>query len=169
MASQIRNLGENTTPLMNIAGSILEASTIRRFDQESGPGGIPWPKSKRALGLVKGKPAGKTLTDTADMRDSVTHVVRPGQVEVGVDGLKNPIKAPANQFGVSSNGVVIRHTRTINSAFGVPLPAPKTVTVRGHARRMVIPPRPFIGLDDDDRRDLEEAWRDHLIGLFSND
>lgn len=164
---QVRNLGADPQPLLHIAGSLLEASTVRRFDEEKGPGGIPWPKSRRAAGLVKGKPPGKTLTDTGDLRDSIRHEVRPGEVEVGADGLKNAVKAPANQFGVHSSGVVVRHSRTINEAFGVPLPAARTYTVRGHARTMNIPARPFVGVDDEDRIDLEDAWRDHLIGLFN--
>lgn len=171
IAQRVRNLGEDPTPLLQIAGSILEASTIRRFQEEKGPGGIPWPKSKAALGQApraSGKISpGKTLTDTGDLRDSIRYEVRPGEVEVGSDGLKNPVKAIANQVGSNRQAVVLPHTRTIKSAFGVPLPGgAKTINVRAHGRVTNLPARPFVGIDDDDRRDVTDAWLDYLRSLF---
>lgn len=163
---RVRNLGEDATPLMHIAASIFEASVIRRFDTERGPGGIPWPKSRRAAGLVKGKPAGKTLTNTGDLRGSIRTRVAPNEVEIGSDGLKNPVKAIANQEGSHRQSVVLAHTRTINSAFGIPFPSPKTVSIRAHGRMTNLPARPFIGFDEEDKRDLGDVWRDHLKGLF---
>lgn len=167
---RIANLGEDPAPLMQIAASIFEASVIRRFDEEKGPGGIPWPKSRRALGEAVGprgpRRAGKTLTNTGDLRDSIRTAIRPNEVEIGSDGLKNPVKAIANQMGSHRQTVVVRHTRTVNSAFGIPLPSPVTSTVRGHGRMTNLPARPFIGFDEDDKRDLGEAWLDHLKGLF---
>lgn len=166
------DLGNDPTPLLKIAASVFEASTIVRFDEEKGPGGIPWPKSRRAAGLVKGKPPGKTLSDSGDLRDSILPGnrlnvdIRPYEIEFGSDGLKNPVKAIANQMGSHRQTVVVRHTRTVNSAFGIPLPSPVTSTVRGHGRMTNLPARPFIGFDEDDKRDLGEAWLDHLKGLF---
>lgn len=170
VARRVRNLGEDPRPLLEIAGSILEASTIRRFQEEKGPGGIPWPKSKAALGTApraSGKvSAGKTLTDTGDLRDSIRYEVRANEVEVGSDGLKNPVKALANQFGSNRQSVVLAHTRVIRSAFGIPLPEPRAVSVRAHGRITNLPARPFVGVDDVDRRDLTDAWLDYLKGLF---
>jgi len=174
VARRLTNLGEHPAPLLGIAGAVLEASTLRRFDEEKGPGGVPWPKSRRAGGFSVGRRGprqpraglGKTLTDTGDLRDSIRYEVRDNEVEIGSDGLKNPVKALANQFGSHRQTVVVRHTRTINSAFGVPLPKPVTVTVRGHGRITNLPARPFIGIDDEDRRDLGEAWNDYLVSLF---
>lgn len=164
---QVRNLGEDPTPLLGIFGAILERSVIKRFESSKGPGGVPWPRSKRTLGKKKrGVPSGKTLVDTGDLRNSIRYVVRPGEVEIGSDGLKNPIKAVANQFGSNRQTVVVKHTRTINSAFGVPLPQAKSITIRGHGRVTNLPARPFIGIDADDRADVNEAAREYLIGLF---
>jgi phage gpG-like protein len=174
VAQRVYNLGEDTEPLLAIAGSILEASTIRRFDTESGPGGIPWPKSRRAGGYSVGRRGprqprgtiGKTLTDTGDLRDSIRYELRPGEVEVGADGLKNPVKAIANQLGSHRQTVVVGHTRTIRSAFGVELEEAKVVRVRPHGRITNLPARPFVGVDDQDRDDLGDAWSDYLIGLL---
>lgn len=166
IATQVRNLGEDLTPLLLITRDVLVASTLVRFETGKGPGGVPWPVSRRAAGLVKGKPAGRTLVDTQDLMDSIRGEVRASEVEVGSDGLKNPIKAIANQFGAHGQTVVVKHTRVINSAFGVPLPTPKAVNVRGHGRIVNLPARPFIGVDNEDRSELNSLWRDHLIGLF---
>jgi phage gpG-like protein len=167
---QIRNLGADMTPLLLIVGGVIKDSIAKRFIDERGPGGVPWPKSKRALGLVKGrngrKQPGKTLQDTGDLRDSIRSEVRGQLVEIGADGLDVPIKAAANQFGTTgsySNSLVKRHSRVINSRFGVPLPAgPTRESVRAHIRS--IPPRPFLGVDAADREALDEQFRAYLIG-----
>lgn len=164
--AQVRNLGEDPHDLLVIAGSVLEASTRRRFETGRGVGGIPWPISRRAAGLVKGKPAGRTLVDTQELQDSIAPEVRPNEVEIGVKALSNPVKAIANQFGSHRQTVVLPHTRTVNSAFGVPLPGPVTQNVRAHGRITNLPARAFIGVDDEDKADLNEVWREHLIGLF---
>lgn len=167
---RIRNLGADPRPLLEIAGAVLRDSILERFNNETGPDGIPWPKSRRALGLVKrnGKPVpgGKTLQDTGDLRDSIRYEVRPGEVEVGADGLKNPVKAVANQFGSRRPTVVGFHVRTINSAFGIPLPQPRQQFVSSHTRQTNLPARPFVGVNAADHDQLNEAWHDHLLGLF---
>lgn len=170
-ARYVRNLGENPRPLLEIAGSILEASTLRRFDEGAGPGGIPWPPSRRALGQVVGKHGpnrpGKTLVDTGGLEGSVTHEVRSNEVEIGVDARTESARhAAAHQFGSHVQTVVLGHDRTINQAFGLPI-APRTVHVRPHGRVTNLPARPFIGVDDDDRRDLGEAWFEYLRSLFN--
>lgn len=173
VARRVANLGENRRPLLEIAGSILEASTKRRFDEGRGPGGVPWPPSKRVLGTAVGKhgpqrTTGKTLVDTGDLEGSIRYVVRDDEVEIGVDGSGGggSPHASALQFGSNRQAVVLGHYRTITQAFGVPLP-PTRVYVRAHGMVTNLPPRPFIGVDDDDRRDVTEAWVDHLKGLLN--
>jgi phage gpG-like protein len=169
-ARQVRNLGEDTAPLLNIAGSILEASVLRRFDTGTGPRGVPWPPSKAAQGLApraSGRvSAGKTLVDTGGLEGSVRYEVRPGEVEIGVDARTESARhAAAHQFGSSRQAVVVGHTRTVTKIFGRTVP-PTVQQVRPHGRIMNLPARPFIGVDDDDRRDVEDAWLDHLRGLL---
>jgi phage gpG-like protein len=163
IARRVRNLGEDPTPLLHIAGSVLESSTLRRFDTGRGVGGVPWPKSKRAL-----RDGGKTLVDRGDLVSSVRFEVRPGEVEIGVDDLnKPPGVSAALQFGSHRQTVVLAHTRTINQAFGVPLPSPREVRVRAHGRMTNLPPRPFIGVDAQDKRDITEEWLGHLRRLLN--
>lgn len=170
VARQVAELGHDLTPLMAIAGSILEASTLRRFDEQHDPAGVPWPPSKAALGLARRASGsispGRTLFDTGGLEGSIRHEVRPNEVEVGVDARTESAKwGYVHQFGFSGRVSVGPHTRRINQAFGVPIAA-REVAVRGHQRDMRIPRRAFLGVSAEDREDLKDAWTDHLQGLF---
>jgi phage gpG-like protein len=170
LARKVREVGGDLRPLMQIGASILEAGTLRRFDTETDVEGVPWRPSKAALGLARrasGRIApGRTLFDTGGLEGSVRSEARATEFEVGVDARTESAKfGYVHQFGYAGVQTVGPHRRTINQAFGVPLP-PTVVNVRGHDRRMVIPRRSFIGVSVQDREDLEDAWRDHLRGLF---
>lgn len=172
IARRVRNLGEDLTPLMQIAGGVLEASTRNRFDTETDVGGVPWPKSKAALGLVKRASGaispGRTLFDTGGLEGSIRSEVRPNEVEVGVDARTESAKfGYVHQFGFSGVVNVGPHVRRVNEAFGVPLPEPKDANVRAHVRNMRIPKRSFLGVNSQDSQDLSDAWLDHLKGLFA--
>lgn len=170
LARKLRETGQDLRPLLEITGSVLEASTLRRFDDEVDPEGVPWPKSKAALGLARrasGRIApGRTLFDTGGLEGSIRYEVRPQEVEVGVDARTRSAKfGYVHQFGYSGTQNVGPHRRTINEAFGVPIP-PTVVNVREHSRRMVIPKRAFLGVNGQDRDDLDEAFSDHLRSVF---
>jgi phage gpG-like protein len=170
IARRVKNLGEDLTPLLSIAGAIIEASTRRRFDTETDPQGVPWPPSKAALGLARrasGKfSPGRTLFDTGGTQGSIRHEVRPTEVEVGVDARTESAKhAYVHQFGFVGTVAVPAHRRTVSQAFGVPIPA-RQVDVRAHGKQMTIPRRSFLGINEQDKADLTDAWQDHLRGLF---
>lgn len=170
IAQQVINLGHNLEPLMAIGASVLEASTLNRFDTETDVEGVPWPPSKAALGLGRRSSGrispGRTLFDTGGLEGSIRSEVRPNQFEIGVDARTTSAKfGYVHQFGYSGTQAVSPHRRTINQAFGVPIP-PTIVNVRGFDRNMHIPKRSFIGVSAQDREDLEQAWSDHLRGLF---
>jgi phage gpG-like protein len=170
LARKLTEVGQDLTPLLNITGSVLEASTLRRFDEEVDPEGVPWPPSKAALGLVKrasGRIApGRTLFDTGGTEGSIRYEVRPNEVEVGVDARTESARhAYVHQFGYSGTQEVGPSRRTINEAFGIPIP-PTVVEVAAHSRHMVIPKRSFLGVNDEDRDDLNEAYLDHLRDVF---
>jgi phage gpG-like protein len=171
LARKLIDLGQDLTPLLALTGSILEASTLRRFAEERDVEGVPWPPSKAALGLARrasGRIApGRTLFDTGGLEGSIRHEVRSDEVEVGVDARTTSAKfGYVHQFGFSGAQAVGPHRRAINVAFGVPIPA-TVVNVRGHQRQMHIPRRSFLGVSRDDREDLDEAYKDHLRGLFN--
>ena len=129
-------------------------------------------QTKRQVRQAVG-PAGpnkaRILVDTGDLLSSIRAQVGPDYVEVGSDGLKNPTKALANQFGSHRQTVVVRHERTVTRAFGAPLRRPVTSTVRGHGRITSLPARPFIGIDKADEAKIESAWERRLIATFAED
>ena len=165
---RLQAIGADPRPLMDIAGSLLEASTRQRFADGRGPGGIPWPPSKRQTYAARpgGKPVkgevsrsamgpnrgGRTLVDRGGLLASVTFEARSDQVEVGIIA-----KTPSAKFAyVHQFGATIRPKKGPFLVFTGP---------DGHkvfARKVTIPARPFIGIDETDRRDLMEAWEDYI-------
>lgn len=165
----LAQLGQDLTPILALVGRVLVDSTKKRFGSGRGPGGVPWAPTKRQRSSAVGKRGpnkAAILVDTGDLRGSIKSVVRPTEVEVGSDGLKNPVKAIANQFGSHRQTVVLRHLRTINSVFGVPLPAPITQTVRAHGRVTNLPARPFLGVDEEDRSEIMRGVIEYLGKAF---
>lgn len=145
-----RQLGTDPLPLMQIAGSILENSTRDRFTTSHGPGGIPWPISRRAAA-----DGGRTLVNTGGLLSSITSRASSHRVEWGVMAKTESAKHSAShQFGVTIK----------------PKTAPFLVFrgADGHlvfAHSVTLPPRPFLGIDAQDRADLTEAWLAHLESM----
>jgi len=160
---RLRNLGEDPRPVLEEWGGILEASTRERFDSGRGPGGVPWLPSKRVQ-----KHGGKTLVDKGNLERAVRYEVRNRNLLlVGVDGRATSVKeAASHQFGVNRTVVVVKHERVIDHAFGVPLKEVAIVQVRGHARRMNLPARPFLGVDNNDRRAMTDSAVSYLRELL---
>lgn len=160
--SLLRAAAADMEPLLDGWGGILEASTRSRFDSGRGPGGVPWKPSKRVLAH-----GGKTLVDDNNLERSIRYEVQGGhRLLVGVDGRSESAKhAASHQFGVDRTVVVVRHERVIDQAFGVPLREAVVQRVRGHARKMRLPARPFLGIDNNDRREMRRAAQDYYREL----
>jgi phage gpG-like protein len=138
---------ENTRGLMEVAGAIIENSTRDRFRTGSGPDGVPWPPSRRAI-----KQGGSTLIDKGGLLASITHAVEDNRVEIGVIAKTDSAKfSYVHQFGAT--------IKAKNAS---------TLVFRGadghlvFAKQVTIPRRPFLGIDEQDRADLIEAWADYL-------
>lgn len=132
---------ESPRELWDAIGLSLVTSTQRRFERGVAPDGSPWPVSIRVkLG------GGKTLIDTLRLMPSITFVGSDTGVEVGT----NVIYAAVHQFGATI----------------VPVNAPKLHFQVGGKHRSVdevtIPARPFLGLDQDDERDIMQTAEDFL-------
>lgn len=128
-------------PLMERFGSVLETSTIERFDEERAPDGTKWLPSFRAK-----HEGGKTLTDTARLRLSIRPVASADQVEIGT----NVIYARIHQEGgtIRAKGKALAFTLP-----GLGLRLATSVT---------IPARPFLGLSADDRDELAAQVEDYI-------
>jgi phage virion morphogenesis protein len=141
-------------------GASLVASTQRRFETGTEPGGSPWPPSLRALAT-----GGKTLVDTARLMQSITFIASESGVEVG----SNVIYAAIHQFG----GDIAHPARTqtvhrkVNKSTGKlsgfvkkgKATHAQEVAVGAHTTH--IPARPFLGIDVDDAREIvliAEDW-----------
>lgn len=149
-------------PLWDAVGLALEESTRQRFLDQREPGGSAWPPSLRAR--LEG---GITLTDSARLRDSITHNASNSGVEVGT----NVLYAAIHQFG----GTIRAKTeKGLFIQFGARGKTAKTRTGktksgkwRGEVRRpmqVTIPARPFLGIDDSDEARITEIATRWLEG-----
>lgn len=130
--------GEDLTPLMDMAGMLLETSTKDRIrDTNTSPDGVPWTPSFRST-----YDGGKTLSDTGRLGDSITHVSGPNSAEVGT----NLIYA-----GIHQTGGVIQAKNGYGLWFA--MPGGGVVVVED----VSIPARPYLGVSEQDRGDLEFA------------
>lgn len=149
--AKVKEFGADPTDLLDIWGAALESSTRRRFDTGQGPGGIPWPISRRAQA-----DGGKTLVDKGNLESSIRFETRPGELEVGVDGVGASSKfARVHQFGA-----VIRPVNATALRFRLPDGSWRS------AQEVTIPARPFLGIDDDDKAEMKELGIAHLRSLL---
>lgn len=134
--------GEDLTPAMDAIGGALVLSTEERFEFERAPGGSPWPPSVRAL-----LTGGKTLSESGRLGDSITHDASRDGVRLGT----NVRYAATHQFGATISAKTAR-----GLVFNIP--------GLGWRRKasVTIPPRPFLGIDDDDRDRIGEELTGYL-------
>jgi phage virion morphogenesis protein len=136
---------EDASELMAGIGLYLESATIERFDRETAPDGSKWKQSIRAR-----EEGGKTLTDSSQLRSSITSNSTARSVEVGT----NKIYAGVHQFGIDKKVNVKAHNRTIEEAFGIKLAGPVTFNVASFSRQMKMPARPFLGINAEDEVEI---------------
>ena len=147
--------GEDLTEFNQAFGLILESNTIDRFDRETDPDGAKWAPSARAIAE-----GGKTLTDTARLKGSITHDATASEIQVGT----NTKYGGVHQFGFSGTQKVGPHKRRISQAFGRRLQSPVEVAIPGFSRKMDMPVRAYLGLGAEDRSDGAELFTDFFAG-----
>ncbi len=141
MAELLRRTGD-LSPLMERIGAYGEESTVHRFEAETGPDGERWTPSIRAR-----RAGGQTLTDTARLRQSITWRADRDSAEWGT----NVLYARTHQ-----EGATIRAKGGGRLGFTIPgigFRAPHEV---------VIPARPFLGVDREDEREIDDIVRDYV-------
>ena len=140
----LNNAIKNTARTQQLAEAIGEAnvaSTRQRFKDEHGPEGEKWEKSIRAKAT-----GGQTLTDNADLKNSVNYEATNTMVAVGT----NKIYAAIHQFGGK-----IKPKKKKSLAFKI---GDKNVVVK----EVTMPPRPFIGFSKDDISEAKEIVKDYM-------
>jgi phage virion morphogenesis protein len=154
---------ENPRGLYDNIGASLVTSTRRRFEQGVAPDGSPWPPSMRALAE-----GGKTLIDRARLMGSITHEADDGGVSVGSNVVYAAIHqlGGAIQQGAREQVLHFKHNaRTGRTRFAkANSKANFAKKVEVGPRTINMPARPFLGIDDDDDREIELLAKEWLLG-----
>ncbi len=135
----------NKQALLAAVGETLVSGTQERFDKTEDPEGHEWEKSRRAR-----EKGGQTLTDTARLRNSVSYATTPTAVMVGT----NIEYAAIHQFGGTIqpvNGTKLKFKGDNGPVF---------------VDEVTIPARPFIGISDDDREEVQSTIGHFIAGAF---
>lgn len=148
---------QDLSPIMREIGEIVRDSVMRNFREQRSPQGGIWEPSHRAL-----QEHGKTLIDTATLRNSINVRADRDKVAVGT-----PVEyAAVHQLGVrrgSFGQFVVRvraHTRRSRKG--------DEHTVRAHTRRVSlpwgdIPARPFLGVRREDWGEIHNAMLQYVL------
>lgn len=131
--------------VLNSIAEGLRTSTVERFTEEKSPEGKPWKPSIRVV-----EEGGKTLTKTGQLKNSIRKEVNDSGIAVGT----NDIRAATHQFG---------DTRTIRAKNKKYL----SFKIGGQWRRaasvrVTISARPFLGISEEDEREIRETLEEVL-------
>ncbi|MDR1648409.1 MAG: phage virion morphogenesis protein, partial [Zoogloeaceae bacterium] len=137
-------------PFLKGIGPYLVASTKKRIERGGpGPKGETWAPNSEVtmrlagvLGMGDGKRAGnRPLIDSGMLMGTIAYQVVGHTLYVGTGRFDNPRIGAALQFGTTRAG-------------------------RGH--KVTIPPRPFLGISEEDAREIEAALADELQRLLED-
>ena len=135
--------GRDLTPLMSEIGEYLVRSTKERFNTETDPTGKPWAPLSEEYRARKKQNRDKILTLSRDLAGSVAFRAARAHVDAGV----RPIYSGTHQFGAAKGSFG-------STSKGSPIPWGD------------IPARPFLGLSDEDEREITQIVVDYLDEAF---
>jgi phage gpG-like protein len=130
---------DDARPMYDEIGAYLDFATSLRFETGIDPEGNPWPKSWRAI-----NEGGKTLVDSARLKQSLTHNAWATGVEHGT----NVEYAASHQFGATikaktSKGLHFKYKK-----------AGGNQDSWATKQQVTLPRRAFIGIDDEDMNEI---------------
>jgi phage gpG-like protein len=160
--SKLHAQGKNLRPVMETIGNILLASTEDNFRAEgrfSTPnswrgGSNKWTDLKPATVARRkklGRSAHPILQVRGDLAASFSYQATDTSVTVGT----NKTQAHALHYGFNGTVTVKSHTRKSTKG--------KTYTVKSFSRKMYLPPRPIIAVQQDDLEEINHALGNHLL------
>lgn len=161
LAALTRATGD-VSPVMDEIGRTVVDHTIGRFDRGISPDGDPWETSQRAK-----RQSGQTLVDQGHLRDSITHRAGPTEVVVGTSIVYGPIhqfggrieRAGGSRINAHGDGGRFRSRRSARKQRGGAV----RISIASYGAYVIeMPPRPFLGLDGDDRDDIPAIIDRHL-------
>ena len=142
--NRLHAAARDLTPLMQEIGEHLLSTTRERFVSQTAPDGAPWTPLSEDYKQTKARNAHKILTLFGILRGQLNYRASKDRVEVG----SPTIYAGTHQFGA---GVGVFGT----TSRGTPIPWGN------------IPARPFLGVSDDDEREIGALVSDHLASQWS--
>lgn len=123
-------------------------STLERFKRSRDPSGKRWKTSIRAA-----QSGGKTLIDTAQLRNSIKSAVDETGFAVGT----NVIHAATHQLGDPKRTIRAKTARGLRFRVNGHFVTKQQVEVS-------IPARPFLGISDDDMEEIKATVEDFVGG-----
>lgn len=158
-------------PILDEVGSSLVASTLRRFQTQSGPDGKAWPQLSKSTLRKRGADA-RMLQASGRLRLSITHRASAREVEVGT----NLVYAAIHQFGgkietFAASMPVYRKQADVRAGKARFVKKSKSDFMSYHevgAHSVAIPARPYLGIDADDQTSITEIFASHLDEVISS-
>lgn len=144
---------DDARPLYDALAALIESRTRRRIAEEkTGPDGTAWAAWSPAY--AASRHAGQSLLrGQGALLDSIQSIATEGSAEVG----SNLVYAAIHQLGGQTRPHEIRPKHATVLAFGGGFAA------KVNHPGSTIPARPFLGLDDEDGRRIEELVGDWLL------
>ena len=131
-----------TQELAETIGEALVSSTQQRFEDEEDPDGKAWEPSIRAQ-----HEGGKTLNDTAALKNSIGYAASPTAVVIG----SNRVYAAIHQLG----GEITAK----NGKLKFPLPGGGFAQVD----KVTIPQRAYLGVSAEDEAEVKATIREFML------
>lgn len=127
--------------MLDDVGAYGVSSTQERFLQQKGPSGHSWKKSRRAIQF-----GGQTLRDSNRLFQSLTHAFTDNSASWGTN---------VAYAAIHQKGGVIRPRNKKKLMF-------KGMNGFVMVDKVTIPARPYMGVNNEDREEIELIAQDHL-------
>jgi len=144
---RLQQLAADPRPMLAAIGQALVTNRQLRFEDGRGPDRKPWKPSIRAQ-----RERGQTLVQRGLLRESVVR-------QPAVAGRSVTLSTKLRYAAVHEFGATIRPVRAKALRFALPGGGFATV------KQAVIPARPFMAFDRDDREDVLDTVREHIARL----
>ncbi|MBF0178096.1 MAG: phage virion morphogenesis protein [Magnetococcales bacterium] len=146
MLAGLQARAADLTPAMQAIGEHIIETTQVRFDAQVAPDGTAWQPDNP--GYWASKKIKKVLTESSRLRGSVVYKAGRDQVVVGT----NVLYAAVHQFGATIVPVQAKRLRFQIGSHVV------------YAKKVTIPARPFLGVNDTDQKAIMATIQDFLLG-----
>lgn len=172
---EIKAAGRDLQPVLEECAEITVSSIEKNFDTQgrfSEAGSWRGGSNRWAPSAAAKARGGMTLSDSGQLRASIQSQVSGDQAEIGT----NKVYAAMHNFGFDGDVTVRSHTRNIKTKKTIDvaesaragahkrnITPSKSVTVREHKRKMHMPARPYMVVQDEDIDEMLDVAADHLL------